>query len=194
VGNTCIRCLPGRSGPVHPHACGEHITGRIALLRNHGSSPRMWGTLRSLQRVNMLFRFIPTHVGNTNRLVNLRRVAAVHPHACGEHSASATIVLNNCGSSPRMWGTLVLDGCSSGINRFIPTHVGNTQAASSTSSQGTVHPHACGEHNRSRNLLTTIPGSSPRMWGTRLVLLHLKRTDRFIPTHVGNTCPFQSRF
>lgn len=122
------------------------------------------------------------------------RTSTVHPHACGEHSFLIFEHHVNTGSSPRMWGTLLV---SSGISiylRFIPTHVGNTGLGSSAGCGGTVHPHACGEH------LDTAPhpgrflGSSPRMWGTRLGPPLHQLWTRFIPTHVGNTLTVQHCF
>ena len=52
----------------------------------------------------------------------------------------------------------------------------------------TVHPHACGEHSRSSRLALPSIGSSPRMWGTLSLCLSRSSQNRFIPTHVGNTC------
>ena len=49
-----------------------------------GSSPRMWGTLLSLDDDPEEIRFIPTHVGNAALSVNLPSITSVHPHACGE--------------------------------------------------------------------------------------------------------------
>ena len=55
-----------------------------------------------------------------------------------------------------------------GVERFIPTCVGNTQSGDL--------------------LLTIISGSSPRAWGTQHQLRGARRQGRFIPTCVGNTC------
>ena len=44
VGNTHIRRARIRSPAVHPHARGEHITIKCAIVGYHGSSPRTWGT------------------------------------------------------------------------------------------------------------------------------------------------------
>ena len=54
----------------------------------------------------IVLRFIPTHVGETNRPVTPK-------HA-------------NSGSSPRMWGKLSLRAAFVPPLRFIPTHVGET--------------------------------------------------------------------
>ena len=51
---------------------------------------------------------------------------AVHPHAGGEHLASALISFTSAGSSPRGWGTHPSQPLPLIILRFIPTRVGNT--------------------------------------------------------------------
>ena len=106
VGNTdCYRVESGEP-PVHPHACGEHVVMMALIAPATGSSPRMWGTRSRTPLALHRFRFIPTHVGNTEE------------HAMKEKQIP--------GSSPRMWGTRrQRDGDLPG-DRFIPTHVGNT--------------------------------------------------------------------
>ncbi len=112
--------------PVHPHACGEHPAPSSSPPPASGSSPRMWGTPRPGRHRTATCRFIPTHVGNTEWRAVGTGVAAVHPHACGEHMPGPSGPTRNCGSSPRMWGTL-LDDIAEGADPL-------------------VHPHACGEH------------------------------------------------
>ncbi|CAB1083933.1 hypothetical protein D1AOALGA4SA_11467 [Olavius algarvensis Delta 1 endosymbiont] len=53
-------------------------------------------------------------------------LVAVHPHACGEHNRCSLGIVAWGGSSPRLWGTLVLAGLAFFTARFIPTPVGNT--------------------------------------------------------------------
>ena len=91
------------------------------------------------------------------------------------------------GSSPRMWGTHTWYDVDIELNRFIPTHVGNTIDRFPSSHSTAVHPHACGEHNTLKNLSAFMNGSSPRMWGPHQSAPFHARPQRFIPTHVGNT-------
>ena len=132
-------------------------------------------------------RFIPTHVGNTTSDLLTQRGNAVHPHACGEHVASPVNCRFGTGSSPRMWGTHQTSQCYIPEIRFIPTHVGNTTWLLGKTTISAVHPHACGEHTRQTTIDYTCNGSSPRMWGTLYFVSRGLLTDRFIPTHVGNT-------
>ena len=138
----------------------------------------------------MHLRFIPTHVGNTLCLLRVFNLMSVHPHACGEHSPHISARPPRIGSSPRMWGTLPSATIAAIIERFIPTHVGNTTTAVHVYVSGTVHPHACGEHGILSATGASDIGSSPRMWGTLWFYSFLQQSTRFIPTHVGNTTPF----
>jgi len=95
--------------------------------------------------------------------------------------------LTRYGSSPRMWGTLLYTPGGDEVDRFIPTHVGNTPPIPPQKNPRPVHPHACGEHTFDGGAGVDNLGSSPRMWGTP-VQVHTRRLfARFIPTHVGNT-------
>ena len=71
--------------------------------------------------------------------------------------------------------------------RFIPTPVGNTYLRTHYRDKRTVHPHACGEHQRADANAEADAGSSPRLWGTREWRSLIGSEVRFIPTPVGNT-------
>ena len=132
--------------PVHPHVCGEHLVVPVCVVVPSGSSPRLWGTLTISVRVPLLRRFIPTSVGNIVDYDAIRDVFTVHPHVCGEHNVSNNKLDKHHGSSPRLWGTLYLNGKLEEVNRFIPTSVGNITLPTGVLSGFTVHPHVCGEH------------------------------------------------
>ena len=187
VGNTLRRRYSGRRLPVHPHACGEHISASVTTAAVSGSSPRMWGTREMRCWPVLINRFIPTHVGNTYRSSRFFIGTTVHPHACGEHAIAVAFNEPNDGSSPRMWGTRGNHGAANVPVRFIPTHVGNTSGGGVLHMRASVHPHACGEHKDTRDTQTLDAGSSPRMWGTHQRGAEPVVPGRFIPTHVGNT-------
>ena len=44
VGNTKMTVAWCCALTVHPHACGEHLSGDGMIVTRSGSSPRMWGT------------------------------------------------------------------------------------------------------------------------------------------------------
>ena len=167
VGNTRRHRRSGSATTVHLHACGEHKRGFFYRSAPHGSSPRMWGTQVDYLLHQRADRFIPTHVGNTCAACAGSSSKPVHPHACGEHRKTYIQFPSASGSSPRMWGTHRRALLAFAFSRFIPTHVGNTDAGRRTSGGFPVHPHACGEHWAPRCLVAWPAGSSPRMWGTR---------------------------
>ncbi len=162
-------------------------------MRHAGSSPRPWGTRPPARRAAL------------PRLV--------HPHARGEHLCDCSRAVCVCGSSPRPWGTRARPGHPGDLLRFIPTPVGNTSRASTSSPMAAVHPHARGEHAvacrgsmvpavhphaRGEHTLRAgatkfVRGSSPRPWGTLDQLRGVGLGHRFIPTPVGNTLRGASR-
>ena len=85
-----------------------------------------------------------------------------------------------------MWGTWTRQRLYSGLFRFIPTNVGNMTAKPAIRTNGTVHPHECGEHCFLLSATLRPYGSSPRMWGTWQESAMQSRQRRFIPTNVGN--------
>ena len=50
---------------------------------------------------------------------------SVHPHGCGERLVRSLFDYLKFGSSPRLWGTPNLKLTEPGMERFIPTAVGN---------------------------------------------------------------------
>ncbi len=187
VGNTITSSPPSSRPAVHPHARGEHSNLGMTNSPADGSSPRTWGTRPTQLRMVTNGRFIPTHVGNTRRRRCSQQRRTVHPHARGEHRVATKIDDACSGSSPRTWGTPSTEAHGLCQPRFIPTHVGNTKGAASTSDRRAVHPHARGEHSDGSSLPIGAVGSSPRTWGTLDLHTGYAQSVRFIPTHVGNT-------
>ena len=152
-----------------------------------GSSPRVWGILVACPGVWGDQRFIPTRVGNTYRRLYSGTDLPVHPHACGEYSGQKVQLVCNAGSSPRVWGIRVTMVWPYIPGRFIPTRVGNTNAAQTFAENRPVHPHACGEYDSQGYIDELSAGSSPRVWGIRPISGLDPGSHRFIPTRVGNT-------
>ena len=91
------------------------------------------------------------------------------------------------GSSPRMRGTHGLRSKKRQAIGIIPAHARNTDFYFRVQLQCRDHPRACGEHFLSRQKLPTVPGSSPRMRGTRFVPWQVRVGCGIIPAHAGNT-------
>ena len=155
----------------------------------NGSSPRPWGTPAVVLDDIAVDRFIPTPVGNTATPRPPGARGTVHPHARGEHYPVVGWLDDVTGSSPRPWGTQLVQPLGLPQHRFIPTPVGNTAGRTRAASSWAVHPHARGEHGRMSASCIGSSGSSPRPWGTHGQLDPLRWRVRFIPTPVGNTRP-----
>ena len=105
VGNISTRGGEAPWSAVHPHGCGEHFRKEDTMEPASGSSPRVWGTYKQDEGCSSRHRFIPTGVGNMNRLPRPAPPPAVHPHGCGEHIPIHLPAAKRIGSSPRVWGT-----------------------------------------------------------------------------------------
>ena len=70
-----------------------------------------------------------------------------------------------------MWGTLADAEKAKLCARFIPTHVGYMLLGLCSVFGDSVHPHACGVHIIDIYRVKSAFGSSPRMWGTYLIIL-----------------------
>ena len=66
--------------------------------------------------------------------------------------------------------------------------MGNTAAGNASPPTTPVHPHTHGEHHSIIGFKNHLFGSSPHAWGTPVSDLLWHRSDRFIPTRMGNTC------
>ena len=106
---------------------------------------------------------------------------------CGEFAESIYPVSTEDGSSPHVWGILILTHKTRCLDRFIPTCVGNSLVHHSYLSPFAVHPHMCGEFMKAKWKLILPDGSSPHVWGIRGKTRTGAQTFRFIPTCVGNS-------
>ncbi len=187
AGNTGMGRGGSRGLAVHPRACGEHDQHAGGGEGADGSSPRLRGTRWYSAASDGRYRFIPAPAGNTALIAQGRRVAAVHPRACGEHSFAASSDSPRIGSSPRLRGTHLRSAAVRVPGRFIPAPAGNTNQAPTRNSNAAVHPRACGEHGPSIGELIERGGSSPRLRGTPENASQTALCSRFIPAPAGNT-------
>ena len=172
---------------VHPHSRGEHYRCRLQLHSVPGSPPLAWGTHGPALAPEVLRRFTPTRVGNTDRRSSPPPWGTVHPHSRGEHKGQRRPLLLQDGSPPLAWGTPIAVEIAQRIVRFTPTRVGNTHLIIATPQTQTVHPHSRGEHSSIvRGNLGAI-GSPPLAWGTPCRAGECTPGTRFTPTRVGNT-------
>ena len=95
--------------------------------------------------------------------------------------------MTRSGSSPRMRGSR---GGRCRARRglgIIPAHAGLTRRSDSRRCWRGDHPRACGAHAKKGLDLAMIPGSSPRMRGSRNNLTNNGMEPGIIPAHAGLT-------
>ena len=91
------------------------------------------------------------------------------------------------GSSPQAWGTDCLATQETTDYRFIPTGMGNSVDGVKMPIGEAVHPHRHGEQFITHFSPPFVFGSSPQAWGTGCFVLTTRRSNRFIPTGMGNS-------
>jgi len=187
AGNTASPGEARHTGPVHPRARGEHLTGRPRRCRQTGSSPRARGTRLVHGKWDAHRRFIPARAGNTSGPRSWRGRRTVHPRARGEHEYGVYRMQYVGGSSPRARGTRGPQALDVRHRRFIPARAGNTSRDQIPAPTLAVHPRARGEHIDAAKTRGSRFGSSPRARGTLRGPRDRRGRDRFIPARAGNT-------
>ena len=177
--------------PGHPRFTPTHVgntrdDGRFVFWGG-GSPPRTWGIHANADHAGLL--------------------RPVHPHARGEYALESPAWPGGVGSPPRTWGILPLSLCRISIQRFTPTHVGNTPTTPSSRhchgspprtwgilcvsdirASASVHPHARGEYVQTLTTAIGLGRFTPTHVGnTRWPHQGKIAHRRFTPTHVGNT-------
>ena len=131
-------------------------------------------------------------MGNSDHKSKHNPTGSVHPRVCGELWLARSRSKAKGGSSPRVWGTPQRCQFVRFCLRFIPACVGNSNSGYRADRASSVHPRVCGE--LCSQLRTPRPhhGSSPRVWGTRIIRSFDTGNARFIPACVGNSWNFNT--
>ena len=114
-----------------------------------------------------------------------------HPHACGDKSYLYSLSLPLQGSSPCVWGQVVVLLCPLSIIRIIPMRVGTRQSVTLRYLHLRDHPHACGDKPVYLSIRIFSRGSSPCVWGQVQDEFAVQERRRIIPMRVGtrvSTC------
>ena len=109
----------------HPHAYGDKPLAFDAAQCIGGSSPRVWGQVKSLTLPLMLLRIIPTRMGTRSEKHFLTPKATDHPHAYGDKRVNSFITEYN--------------------QRIIPTRMGTRTHCIIKMLSKRDHPHAYGD-------------------------------------------------
>ena len=169
----------------HPHACGDKSFADISRSPIKGSSPRVWGQDTLETTLCCVLGIIPTRVGTSVCKSHTCDRVRDHPHACGDKRTYFKPLRCTAGSSPRVWGQAMKYKLLNLEQRIIPTRMGTslrrkvsccktgiiptrmgTRGCTAYQARGhRDHPHACGDKIKCAGVDTSIPGSSPRVWG-----------------------------
>ena len=188
AGNTTRLNVMAVSVRDHPRVCGEHRQGILGADGRRGSSPRMRGTLMAQRATALALGIIPAYAGNTPHSMWKLLLPRDHPRVCGEHWQINRKQPQLTGSSPRMRGTLLGSIRALAFGGIIPAYAGNTAERYLEIAVRRDHPRVCGEHICPCPSAVIMPGSSPRMRGTRIGILIMYETFGIIPAYAGNTC------
>ena len=134
---------------------------------HEGSSPRLRGTQ---------WRGIEHHEPH-----------GIIPRACGEHLPREVSVYRSTGSSPRLRGTRYTSRQYVPTGGIIPALAGNTICVGIVQARCGDHPRACGEHSTAASSIVSVLGSSPRLRGTRRLVMESFEPHGIIPALAGNT-------
>ena len=130
---------------------------------------------------------IPAYAGNTTIRSPSRKTLWDHPRVCGEHPIATSVRSITLGSSPRMRGTHRPRKQGHVQPGIIPAYAGNTGWPYVLMKAGRDHPRVCGEHAWIDSGYDNRVGSSPRMRGTRLIVVYAALPYGIIPAYAGNT-------
>ena len=171
----------------HPHACGDkRKTYRLTLITS-GSSPCVWGQVKHFDTVADLKRIIPMRVGTRQQRTGHGKISADHPHACGDKSTFYPSSNYSIGSSPCVWGQVIIVRCIVKPSGIIPMRVGTSTTNYDNIVADLDHPHACGDKKFVAQALLSVTGSSPCVWGQENINLDMDDVQRIIPMRVGTS-------
>ena len=110
-----------------------------------------------------------------------------HPHAYGDKTLNLNRKICNEGSSPRVWGQVVVVVDTPAVFGIIPTRMGTSEKAWNMVLSPRDHPHAYGDKYFLQIILAVLLGSSPRVWGQVTRYLHMLKDSGIIPTRMGTS-------
>ena len=164
-GQALLACSHEGDPRDHPHACGDKCSFAIKKSSSTGSSPRVWGQVRPSASCELTYGIIPTRVGTRILDTVTAKEGEDHPHACGDKLLRLFRLSFLLGSSPRVWGQVIIEIFKIKHLRIIPTRVGTSRSRTYWSLVSPDHPHACGDKSTCASAVNGIWGSSPRVWG-----------------------------
>ncbi len=151
---------------VYPRGCGGAAVGiRYAMTRG-GLSPRVWGSLRPIERGGDRAGSIPAGAGEPTGGHTRRSHSRVYPRGCGGAAASAATSASDRGLSPRVRGSLGQAGGCDGGSGSIPAGAGEPVKDRHGNNRRGVYPRGCGGARFHAWRDGVLQGLSPRVRGS----------------------------
>ena len=110
----------------HPHAYGDKPSSNRSVVREKGSSPRVWGQETHMTEYVFPIGIIPTRMGTSRKYAKNHKQQKDHPHAYGDKEQTERYISFQAGSSPRVWGQALASPYVTVSNRIIPTRMGTS--------------------------------------------------------------------
>ena len=187
AGKTTASRSSSSTATAHPRVCGENPLRGAAQSCGHGSSPRVRGKPRDVDRAPQPPRLILACAGKTRFPLDDAPLRPAHPRVCGENAGAGDALPHRGGSSPRVRGKLLRHRQERARVRLIPACAGKTSTRGKSIPQKTAHPRVCGENQVNREFAESHSGSSPRVRGKRSRAPPDRRARRLIPACAGKT-------
>ena len=126
MGTSFSRVLPAISNWDHPHAYGDKFIDNSKIAFRRGSSPRVWGQVYIPMIWVLAAGIIPTRMGTSIIMSANVTGKKDHPHAYGDKNYLYRFFCKDMGSSPRVWGQVLIIFRICIILRIIPTRMGTS--------------------------------------------------------------------
>ena len=159
----CVYC----QDVAHPRVCGENSEKSETMPPIAGSSPRVRGKPRVLDKLPPRTGLIPACAGKTQRSDTQQSCQSAHPRVCGENVTRFTRCFAMVGSSPRVRGKPARAGLGRALPGLIPACAGKTIRRFAPARPQPAHPRVCGENISCVSEQVRNDGSSPRVRGKR---------------------------
>ena len=152
---------------VYPRVCGEASVHLLSDSPFPGLSPRVRGSRPTIATRLVDAWSIPACAGKPTRGHPSRWKGRVYPRVCGEASVAGMLRSVEPGLSPRVRGSLIVDGPEAGTVRSIPACAGKPSARTCWATCDGVYPRVCGEASPWAPRGSATTGLSPRVRGSR---------------------------
>ena len=171
----------------HPRGCGAHAGINKRYQSITGSSPRVRGSRKEVERFLLKNGIIPAGAGLTPWMSLSISRTRDHPRGCGAHWHWRYLATGWQGSSPRVRGSQRESPREDRARGIIPAGAGLTRSVQGPCCRARDHPRGCGAHSRGEKDPAGGEGSSPRVRGSRCRTSWFALPRGIIPAGAGLT-------